>query len=546
MKTRSILIIMMVALMLSAAVIGCTPAQQDTSTDAKAPAKETAKTSQEDKTSDEPQSLENIELSVSLWNIGDSIVEGESDAMLDYIQEKFAITITPVNVGWGDADEKYNVWAASGQLPDVIGAIAQVGTQRYFQWIEDGVVRALPDDLGTYPNVANVLQKSDVAANDVDGKKYFFPRMTYEDASFWCMDRSLIVRKDWMDALGLTQPTTEEEFKAMLEQIVASDPDGNGVDDTIGITTGGYGIMSQNFTGHGYTDMQWIEGVNGQWVPGVSTESALSVASFLRDLYKDGLLDPDFATVTKDIGIEKFVTNKAAVIVNQASPKHLDRIYENWVKVQEAPFWDSVAILNPPLGDEGYARFSEASFWSESYVSALVDDEKMDRIMMLYDYLYSDEGIRMGVYGFEGEDYEIANDEVNLLMGKREDGSPKSAGDLYKSANMFKMLAVWGADYLQYTDPSIPAEIRAMTLEARDYRIDNWAEAPVDYDVKAMNVEARNDMTVDFAASWVQFIMNTTDAADQDLYDAMVAEWNSNGFAEAVQAVTDAAQAAGK
>jgi ABC-type glycerol-3-phosphate transport system substrate-binding protein len=69
---------------------------------------------------------------VSLWDIQNSFPEGEPDAVAKLVADKFKIKFTPVNVGWGDADEKYNTWVASGQLPDIIGGIAHVGQARYF------------------------------------------------------------------------------------------------------------------------------------------------------------------------------------------------------------------------------------------------------------------------------------------------------------------------------------------------------------------------------------------------------------------------------
>ena len=84
------------------------------------------------------------------------------------------LIFTPVNVGWGDADEKYNTWAASGQLPDIIGAIAMPGTARYFQWISDGVVRALPDTSG-YSEISKLMKLPEVTAFDVKGEELFRP-----------------------------------------------------------------------------------------------------------------------------------------------------------------------------------------------------------------------------------------------------------------------------------------------------------------------------------------------------------------------------------
>ena len=92
-----------------------------------------------------PPELPEIEIKVSLWDIAMSFPEGEPDVIAKLVSDMFKVKLTPVNVGWGDAEEKYDTWAASGQLPDIIGGIAMPGEARYLQWINDGVVRPLPD-----------------------------------------------------------------------------------------------------------------------------------------------------------------------------------------------------------------------------------------------------------------------------------------------------------------------------------------------------------------------------------------------------------------
>ena len=60
-----------------------------------------------------------------------------------------------------------------------------------------------------------------------------------------------------------------------------------------------------------------------------------------------------------------------------------------------------------PLEGEDCYQFQEMSYWSETYVPSSVDAAKLERIMMIMDYLYSDEGVMLTSYGFEGEDYEF-------------------------------------------------------------------------------------------------------------------------------------------
>ena len=71
--------------------------------------------------------------------------------------------------------------------------------------------------------------------------------------------RTLFVRKDWMEKLGIDDPQTAEEFIEMCVRFVTDDPDGNGEDDTLGFTLRAiWPFQSQTF-GYGYTDGSWIK-----------------------------------------------------------------------------------------------------------------------------------------------------------------------------------------------------------------------------------------------------------------------------------------------
>ena len=118
---------------------------------------------------------ERIEVTLGSINIGAAFPEGAEDPMRDWIEERFDITLTPKDYNWGDMETKINTWAASATLPDVF-FMAHIGTGRYFQWIEDGVVRALPEDLSPWPDVEWTINNTGVREYDVDGRTYVLPR----------------------------------------------------------------------------------------------------------------------------------------------------------------------------------------------------------------------------------------------------------------------------------------------------------------------------------------------------------------------------------
>jgi putative aldouronate transport system substrate-binding protein len=495
-----------------------------------------------------PPEPEVIEIKVSLWDIQNSFPEGEPDEIAQFVSDKFRVKLTPVNVGWGDANEKYNTWAASGQLPDIIGAIAMPGTGRYYQWIGDGVVRPLPD-VSSYPEINKLMGLPEVKAFTVDGQDYFLPRSTYSDPAWWAMDRGLIARKDWMEKLGVSDPKTEQDYIDLTVAFAESDPDGNGADDTTGFTpVAPWILISQGWTGFGYTDWPWMRDPDGKYRQACSGERTFTMMQFFKRMYQAGGLDPDFATQESGQALDNFGAGKVGILGRQVSPKHIKAVMDSWVLLQpDKDFVESIAILHGPTVDGSYTRFAEKAFWSESYIEANVDDAKMERILQLYNWLYSEDGLYMMQYGIDGKDYTVESGNVELLTPiNSETGLHTPTSELYPFTYAMSYLAAWSGDLLQYKDPSIPQSIRDLCAAERDYRVSNWKDPEVNWAVQAIDVPEKQEMAaVQFTDDWVRFIMDTSGQSDQALYDTMKENWDANGYAAAIDAITEKAQELG-
>lgn len=490
-----------------------------------------------------------IEIEVSLWDIQNSFPEGEPDEIAQYVMDRFNVQLKPVNVGWGDADEKYNTWAASGQLPDIIGAIAMPGTGRYYQWINDGVVRPIPDT-SEYFQIRDLMQLPEVTAFQVDGQNWFLPRTTYADPAWWAMDRGLIVRKDWMDILGIDKPETEEEYIDMFVRFVTEDPDGNGAGDTAGFTPNDPWILwSQGWPGFGFTDTRWMKDPDGMYRQAISGEATFYMMQFFKRMFQAGGLDPDFATLEQNQGREKFAAGKSGMLGRQVSPKHLKAVLDEWVLLQpDVDFISSIELLHGPTVNGDYVPFVEKAYWSETYIEASVEDAKMARILELYDWLYSEDGMYMMQYGMSGRDFAVTTDgNIELLTPiDEETGLHVATSDIYPFTYAMNYLACWTGDLLQYVDPTIPQEIRDLCVAERDKRVNEWVDPQVNWAVQAIDVPEKQEMAaVAFGDDWVRFIVDSSGTSDEELYQQMQDNWDANGYAAAVDAITQKAQELG-
>jgi putative aldouronate transport system substrate-binding protein len=123
--------------------------------------------------------------------------------------------------------------AAAGDMPDVIVFNSQ---QLLFSIYNQGI---LLDDWnsykGTMPKTFNSIGDIQMKYYTVNNKLICVPTKGGD------RDWSFMIRKDWLDKLGLSIPTTPEEFIAVGQAFTTRDPDGNGRNDTYGFTSAGAG-----------------------------------------------------------------------------------------------------------------------------------------------------------------------------------------------------------------------------------------------------------------------------------------------------------------
>ncbi|WP_243023331.1 extracellular solute-binding protein [Clostridium sp. AM46-21] len=125
------------------------------------------------------------------------------------------------------------------------------------------------------------------------------------------------LRKDWMDALGLSAPRTLSDVEEIIRQFKEKDPGHNGAGNTVGLVCdtslcGGCGYSSEYtldiiFAAYGAFPKQWIYDEDGNVVYGSVQPEAKEALAHIHELYKDGILDQDFLMRTSSNLIELIV-----------------------------------------------------------------------------------------------------------------------------------------------------------------------------------------------------------------------------------------------
>ena len=360
-----------------------------------------------------------MKISIALWNIEEALSRTGNDQFYKHLSDKFNITIEPVPITWDDYTQKIRIWASSAQLPDIF-AIDAVGTSYYREWVNRGIIKALPEDLSRYPYLKKYLEKPDIQILKEKGKMYCVPRTLYDSLKYCAHDRNVFYRWDLAQKAGITrEPETWDEFEQMLEAIIKKDPEGKGI---CGLTfvnvkhIGGFFWLYSNpaaaSDGSGY-DYKWVK-EDGRYIPAVFSKNSLPALEFARGMFEKGLIDKELTMLKGTQGYNKFASGHAAAIL-MVSYGNLDtQVRSNWEKAYPGKkLVDCVKRVKyfPATDGQKYQSVFK-TYWSESYFSGKMDVIKMDRIMQLYDYMLSPQAKEFYRFGVKNADYKKDGDRI--------------------------------------------------------------------------------------------------------------------------------------
>ncbi|WP_010270585.1 extracellular solute-binding protein [Paenibacillus senegalensis] len=230
------------------------------------------------------------QLHIVINSMGLSFPEGfdeNNNPYLDYIEKhtglEIMVTLPPLE-GYTD---KLNLIMSSGQLPDMINTS---DTALFANYVKQNLLMPLDDYLEEYgPELKRLIPEEAWSQVRVDGKIYAVPSLNEVQGT-----ELIYARKDWLDRLQLDIPTTLEEYVDVMRAFAEQDPDGNGLDDTFGLSvTENLGRTAPFFGAFGTQKDAWYERDGVLVYSGILPETRQAL-EFLSRLYKEGLLDPQF------------------------------------------------------------------------------------------------------------------------------------------------------------------------------------------------------------------------------------------------------------
>lgn len=333
---------------------------------------------------------------------------------LDYISEKFNVDFELIPITNSDWNEKVRIWMATGDAPDILWAnIQNYNFSEYTTWADQGLLKELPD-LKKYPNLYEKRSKLKSAEYfQRDGKDYAWlaPRLSISEK--YVTPYQFMYRRDWAEELGLAHDDdtyTWDEFLKMGKRF-SEEPLPNGSGKRIGLV-GNIGVFP-HFAGLMQISPYWEQYYlkDGKYVWGLDQPETTEGIKTAKKLYDDGVLWTDQITSKSTEGLNKFMSGQAGITFAQWSPSQIQTVmlqledlypemdvYKEvrpmYVKAPNGKLWGQTAV----------------DYWSISVFNKSLSDDKLDRILRIYDWMISPDGLEIAKYGIEGEDFTIGED----------------------------------------------------------------------------------------------------------------------------------------
>jgi hypothetical protein len=246
-----------------------------------------------------------------------------------------------------------------------------------------------------------------------------------------------VYRLDWMEKFGIKpkgeavpigtsdgkervyftkEAFTLEEEAQMFDRFVNGDPDGNGKKDTFGLTMNNQSTKQWATTYLGAFGLGEL-GTYNMMEDGKLVEASISkkYKDFLKlfaDWHKKGYVDPEFTTLNLNKSWEKFAAGKmgsaqVSFLLASLVPGYTNRPPGNLLAKDP----NAKILFTPPViganGQQGAASSQPVNSLNYDFIiSKNVSDEKLARILQIFDYINFDkEGTVLTSFGVEGKHF---------------------------------------------------------------------------------------------------------------------------------------------
>lgn len=445
-----------------------------------------------------------------------------ADTYTDIINEKFNVKIKASGYSYESWSEQVNVAINGDNLTDTIHYELKdynFGAS-YEEWVDNLMIKALPDDMSKWPNLQAMLAKvSNLNSLKINGKLYGIPcllDLNNPEKDF--SNFTYVYRRDWAKKIdeanknkaGYTPIYKEgdvytwDEFNRLLKAFsteIQKDYLANS-DQAYALADEAWGFPSvTNF----YKDAPhcFTKDANGKAVNAFTTDNYLAGLEVAKDFVSKRYYSPDQFNYKDGTAKKKYIGGLAGVFYDNFSlSNYLDLRTTFRNNNRNTDLDDGTALMKVKDPNGVFSLESTENWYGITLFNYNIKDEKMEKILDIMDYLLTEEGTRLAIYGKEGYDYEMVDGKVQLNEINWEKDS--NTGKLIKKENGAKYLrymATLGNDtksYDPYTDMDTYNIIKGWQDEMATAKANNQLRVfrtPVD--IAWMSTPTKNEKTQD-------------------------------------------------
>lgn len=326
----------------------------------------------------------------------------EDNRWTKWLNESGPSNVKFVPIPRWESAQKLNVLFASGSAPDLIFEYNPVimdtfYTQKQLMPLDDLIEKhstVYKNLLEQYPALRKVGTKS-------DGKLYSVARLASVQPI-----HGLLIRKDWLDKLGLEVPTTVEELLTVAKAFTEQDPDGNNADDTYGISLSfkSQDVIQSFFNAYGINPAIPLVVENGELV--ISWENQKLAVDYMKQIFEMGAADKDFLNDANGAKAKQdFLNGKLGIYPNQVGTYFDFAVNSLSVLKKNDPAAEVIPIAYPASSKGSYNPAFTNPVQVTAYVNA--NAKNPDAVMKYIDFASEvSTGRKLG-YGDDGTHHVI-------------------------------------------------------------------------------------------------------------------------------------------
>jgi putative aldouronate transport system substrate-binding protein len=357
-------------------------------------------------------------VSITMWYGGTVSEAGEPPkdwVAYKIIHDKLGIDLKLMMLpsNGSDQDVKLNAAAAARDLPDVF----TVNREPWLKMVKNGLIAPVDDMYPQMPIRTKVMfDQTSIGYTTVNGHSYGFatpgsiPR-----------NEGILIRKDWLDKLGLKVPVTTTDYMNVMKAFTYRDPDGNGMNDTYGFGAFIEIYPHQEGLGRRFEPLMGAFGVEGTWKM-TKNDGGLNVLRpayfdalcYIKQMVDEKVIDPNWLSYRKDDFRAAWKQGKFGIMREQNAAFAAESNYKPFDKNFPDGQW---IVINPPKGPSG--QCSTGCFIQGYRIIAVSKKaaEKKAAIARLFEWMSSDEGYYLLGWGQEGINYVKDDHGIPVVTG---------------------------------------------------------------------------------------------------------------------------------